>query len=214
MNIILQNVYKKFSLSDNDFPLLNNISIEFKAGVSYAVCGKSGSGKSTLLHMLAGFESQNAGNIRYNPNVRPRIGFMFQQPYLIAELSVLENVLLAGLLCGQTRKEAERNSLQLLEYLELIDKKDSIPSTLSGGQQQRVAFARALVINPAFLIADEPTNNLDDATAKIIIALLSHYQRQGTGVIVSSHDKALIQTMNVKLWLSNGILIAQDNGDD
>jgi ABC-type lipoprotein export system ATPase subunit len=133
---------------------------------------------------------------------------VFQSPHLLRELSVLENVIVPGLIGGKNKNECIEHAKALLNHVGLFDKKDSKPGELSGGQQQRVAIARALFNNPAFLIADEPTGNLDLATGNSIIDLLLTCREEwGMGVIVSSHDEYVVERMDVVYVLSGGRLI-------
>jgi len=136
------------------------------------------------------------------------IGLVFQSPHLIRELSVIENIMLPGLIKGDTFAQCKQKAEELLEKVELLSKKDSKIGELSGGQQQRVAIARALFNEPAFLIADEPTGNLDVHTGKIIIdLLLSCAKEWGMGLIISSHDEYVTEKMEEKYELREGQLI-------
>ena len=187
---------------------------------SYAITGISGSGKSTFIHILAGLDTPTTGTVLFNdailhtfsPTQREHflnksIGLVFQSPHLIKELSVIENIIIPGLIQGRSHNDCENKAIKLLKKIELLDKKNSKIGELSGGQQQRVAIARALFNDPAFLIADEPTGNLDLATGKNIIDLLLSCQEEwGMGIIVSSHDEYVAEKMNETYELHEGIL--------
>lgn len=215
-----ESLYKTFVQGSQEITVLNNIQSSFIYGNTYAITGMSGSGKSTFMHIIAGIDTPTRGNVFFNDlslhNLSPltlaqflnkSIGLVFQSSHLIRELSVIENIMLPGLIDGQPKKVAEKKALILLDKVGLSDKKTSKPGELSGGQQQRVAIARALFNEPAFLIADEPTGNLDLATGKTIIdLLLSCHQEWGMGIIVSSHDDYVAQAMQEVYELHKGNL--------
>ncbi len=211
---------KAFSTSSGDLTVLRDVTATFEQGKTYAITGASGTGKSTLLHLLAGLESPTAGAIYYNKHnialfadkqrdklLHSSLGLMFQMPYLIKELTVLENVMLKGLIEGADVKQCKKQALALLKTVGLEDKASEKPATLSGGQQQRVALMRALFGKPAFLLADEPTGNLDPKTGQVIIDLLLQCQREwGMGIIVSTHDQSVAQHMQQQFELRDGQL--------
>jgi ABC-type lipoprotein export system ATPase subunit len=213
-------IYKIFTQGTQKITVLNNVSSEFLSGNTYAITGISGSGKSTLMHILAGLDAPTKGNVFFNDLslqtllpltlaqfLNKSIGLVFQSSHLIRELSVMENIMLPGLISGRSPHDCEKRTVELLHKVDLSSKKNSKPGELSGGQQQRVAIARALFNEPAFLIADEPTGNLDLATGKTIIdLLLSCHQEWGMGIIVSSHDDYVAQAMNTVYELSEGKL--------
>lgn len=213
-------IYKIFTQGTEEITVLNNIQSEFVSGNTYAITGISGSGKSTLMHILAGLDTPTKGNVFFNDLnlqtllpltlaqfLNKSIGLVFQSSHLIRELSVIENVMLPGLISGLSTHDCEKRAMELLDKVELTTKKNSKPGELSGGQQQRVAIARALFNEPAFLIADEPTGNLDLATGKTIINLLLACQRKwGMGMIISSHDDYVAQAMHEVYELSEGTL--------
>ncbi len=218
--ISLASVSKSFVQGDKQLMVLDNLSYSFLKGHSYALMGASGTGKSTLLHVIAGFEAPTTGNIVYDDVDRALLkkkqqqeclrygfGILLQNAYLIDELSVLENVMLKGLAEGKLQNECRPYALMLLETVGLQDKIDALPVELSGGQQQRVALARALFDSPDFLLADEPTGNLDEATgAQVIDTLIANQKRFGMGLIVSTHDRAVASKMDTILELKHGKL--------
>ncbi len=215
-----QGISKSFMQGNTKVIVLNNIDSMFIQEKTYAITGISGSGKSTFMHIIAGLDTPTNGTILYNnvplqtlsPAQREHflnksVGLVFQSPHLLRELSVIENIMLPGLISGRTKTDCENKAVKLLQKIELLHKKDSKIGELSGGQQQRVAIARALFNEPAFLIADEPTGNLDLATGKTIIdLLLSCHQEWGMGIIVSSHDEYVAEKMHEKYQLSEGKL--------
>jgi len=215
-----QDISKKFVQGTQEITVLNHINTVFVHNKSYAITGISGSGKSTLMHILASLETPTSGTMLFNNNalqtlsvsqreqfLNKSIGLVFQAPHLLKELSVIENIIVPGLISGRTRNDCKQKAIALLTKIELLHKKDSKIGELSGGQQQRVAIARALFNEPAFLIADEPTGNLDLATGKHIIDLLIACQKEwGMGIIVSSHDEYVAEKMDEVYELREGTL--------
>lgn len=216
----LENVGKAFEHKGVMTPVLQSVTMLFEQGSSYAIMGVSGTGKSTLLHIIAGIDTPSRGQVWLNDHCMSQFsgakrhrfmsttfGLIFQQPYLIAELSVLENIALPGLIVGHTRAASNSHARELLQLVGLDDKQDAKVAMLSGGQQQRVALARALYNKPAFLIADEPTGSLDEMTADAMMNLIQSFCTQfGMGVIISTHDPCVANRMDARYRLHNGIL--------
>lgn len=223
MNLILQAhaVSKKFVQGSAELWVLRDINYSFAQGTSYALMGASGSGKSTFMHILAGLDTTTKGLVSFdNKNVallnakertyflNTQLGLLFQSPYLIYELSVLENTMIKGLIALMSHDAAAKRAQQLLTLVGIADKIDYYPPQLSGGQQQRLALARALFNNPAFLLADEPTGNLDAHTAAEIIALLRTIQQEtGMGMIISTHDERVASAMDKRLQIKDNQLV-------
>ncbi len=201
----LEGVTRRYQSAQRAFTALHEVSLTIAPGEHVAIVGRSGSGKSTLLNMLTGIDRPSAGTVRVAgielgtlsegelATFRGRhIGIVFQFFQLIATLSVRENVLLAMELVDVVPSAARESRVQrLLEEVGIADQADELPSSLSGGEQQRVAIARALANDPALLVADEPTGNLDGETAKAICALLAELARRGKTVVVVTHDQAV-----------------------
>ncbi len=216
----LENVGKSFTHKGVVTPVLHSLTVAFAQATSYAIMGVSGTGKSTLMHLLAGIDIPSAGSVflndiciselptaRRNEYIHRTFGLVFQQPYLIAELSVLENIALPGLIAGNTYAASSAYANELLCLVGLDGKQHNKVATLSGGQQQRVVLARALYHKPLFLIADEPTGSLDEATADMMVNLVQSFCTQfGMGVIISTHDSRVANCMDMRYRLHNGIL--------
>lgn len=212
---------KRFALRRGSLDVLRGISYTFNSGHTYAITGASGAGKSTLLHILAGLTEPTEGTLYLNEQnmalfsqpqrdhfLNHTVGLLFQMPYLIKELTVLENVMSKGLIAGLDAQACKQEALALLEQVGLSDKVHEHPPVLSGGQQQRVALARALFGKPAFLLADEPTGNLDSKSGQAVIDLiLACKDAWGMGIIVSTHDPAVAERMEVQLEMRDGLLV-------
>jgi ABC-type lipoprotein export system ATPase subunit len=209
----LQHVTKGFVIGGQERAVFSGLNYRFLPGVSYAVVGASGSGKSTLLHILAGFESVDAGDVMWGEKLvramtRPErdawaskhIGFAFQFHYLIAELTVYQNIALSAALAGISENAEQVRAM--IEFVGMQGFEQQYPHQLSGGQQQRAALARALIRKPLFLIADEPTGNLDTQTARMIIDVCIRYQKEyGMGLIIATHDQAVYSRMDTVVQL-------------
>lgn len=218
--LIAQNIAKEFVTADGVVSILDHVNVVFEQGTSYALMGISGVGKSTFMHMLAGLERPSRGAIlfddadiaSYSESARTGylqdgIGLVFQTPYLIRELSVLENVMVPGMVTGQDQEICTERAQQLLASVGLKEKTFSKPGTLSIGQQQRVALCRALFNKPAFLLADEPTGALDEKTGRAIIDLVLELREMlGMGIIISTHDRYVAQEMDMVYEIENGTL--------
>lgn len=200
--------------------ILHDISFEIKNGESVAIVGSSGSGKSTLLGLLAGLDAPSSGSVSINGEalfmldedgraaLRGRcMGFVFQSFQLLPMLTALENVMLPIELLGG--KDARSRAQRILERVGLGSRIAHYPRQLSGGEQQRVAIARAFVSEPALLLADEPTGNLDSSTGARVIELLFALNRErGATLLLVTHDPALAQRCGRLLRLDAGHLVA------
>jgi putative ABC transport system ATP-binding protein len=211
---------KTFRSLGSDVLALRGVDVALEPGEFVAVMGPSGSGKSTLLQLLGGLDRPTAGQVRLDGERiddrseadlallrRRRVGFVFQFFNLIPDLTVAENVELPALLVGDSAREARRRREELLGELGLADKANAAPGRLSGGQQQRVAVARALVNRPAVLLADEPTGNLDSASAKEVLALLRRERDEGQTILLVTHDARVAAGADRVVTVRDGLVV-------
>jgi putative ABC transport system ATP-binding protein len=217
----LNQVSKKFktSLTDplQELKIFDQVNYVFQANRSYALIGPSGTGKSSMLAMMAAIDHPTSGSVLFDGAVisnqpmqqriamlQNKIGIIFQQPCLIGELTVLENVMLKAIIGQTVTEQAMQHGLQLLDDVGLRDKASSFPHLLSGGQQQKVAILRAIFQAPEFLLADEPTGNLDRASAEQIVSMLLMYQKKyAMGLILSTHDILVSKQCDQVLMIQN-----------
>ena len=217
----IKNLSYSYEKGKNTTLVLNNISFEIKKGEMVALVGPSGSGKSTLLNLIGLLEQLKIGEIFLNEelinptsklirnNIRlNRIGFVFQFHRLLPEFSARENIAIPQMMTGLTKNLALKRSDELLEMMDLINRKNNRPGELSGGEQQRVAIARSLANAPSILLADEPTGNLDSRTALIVINQLRKIvsQTKLTCLIVT-HNIEIANLMDRKLKLDQRNII-------
>ena len=217
--IQIQGLSKSYQEGDRKRMVLQDASLEVAAGEFLAILGKSGSGKSTLLNLISGIDRSDQGTIRVqgqdltamNENQRTlfrrkNIGFIFQFFNLIPTLTVWENVVLPLELTGKNNGAAQR-AVDLLENVELLDRRRAFPDRLSGGEQQRVAIARALVNDPLLVLADEPTGNLDDETGKQVLELLDRLTRRASkNLILVTHSREAAAKADRIVYLRDGHL--------
>jgi putative ABC transport system ATP-binding protein len=218
---------KTYSSDGVDVLALRGVDLEVAEGEFVAIMGPSGCGKSTLLHLLGGLDRPTAGTIELRSRRverlsesawavlrRREIGFVFQFFNLVGNLTVAENVELPALLMGVSRDAARRRRVELLDRLDVSARADSLPSQLSGGQQQRVALARALVNRPAVLLADEPTGNLDSASAREVLLLLRGAQAAGQTVVLVTHDARVAAAADRVVSLRDGLVVDETRLED
>jgi ABC-type lipoprotein export system ATPase subunit len=211
-------VHKTYMLGKRALEVLRGLDLELNRGDFLALRGASGAGKSTLLHLLGGLDTPEQGEIRLNgrdlarlargelANLRNReVGFIFQAYYLLPELDALENVCLPARMARTPASQAEKRGRELLERVGLKDRIEHKPYELSGGEQQRVAIARSLINEPALILADEPTGNLDSHTGEEIIDLLvSIRAEKQTTLIMATHDSKVAARAPKVLELVDG----------
>ena len=218
----LRAVVQTFHQAGSAIEVLKGASLSVRPGEMVALVGPSGAGKSTLLQIAGLLERPRAGEIaiagercdglpdRRRTRVRrERLGFVYQFHHLLAEFSALENVVLPQMIAGRPRRAARERARALLARLGLSAREGHRPSRLSGGEQQRVAIARAIANEPAVLLADEPTGNLDQETAESVFAALADIVRTGgLAALVATHNMALAARMDRRFVLENGVLVA------
>lgn len=220
---------KYYKLGDNTVKALDDINFRVREQEFVAIIGKSGSGKSTLLHMLGGLDVPTSGEVciagrniagmnREELTIfrRRKVGFIFQSYNLVQDLNVYENIVLPVKLDG---KRVDRDFVEeIIQLLQLEDKKAALPGTLSGGQQQRVAIARALAAKPQIILADEPTGNLDSMTSHEVMGLLKVVaKRYAQTIILITHDQDIAQMADRIVRIEDGRIISgnidQESGD-
>ena len=218
--IRLESVWRTYAMGDAQVHALHDVSLAIEPGEYAALVGPSGSGKSTLLHIIGCldrptkgsyfFEEKEVGGLEEEERSRlrgRRIGFIFQFFHLLPRLTALGNVELPMLLDGVSREERRPRAEKALESVGLGHRATHRPDQLSGGERQRVAIARAVVMGPAVLLADEPTGNLDKASAGEIVELLEEMNRQGLTLVVVTHDPSLAERANRVLRMEDGEIV-------
>jgi putative ABC transport system ATP-binding protein len=219
--IHVSDVVKAYPLGGGEFVAINHLSLDIAQGEFVAVVGRSGSGKTTLLNLLAGIDRPTAGTVRVAgadlgalsesglAAWRGRnVGLVFQFFQLLPTLTVMENVLLPmdfakTIPVGERRDRAQH----LLERVGVGDQADKLPATLSGGQQQRAAIARALANDPPILLADEPTGNLDSATADAVLELFADLNADGRTIVVVTHERDIRAIVDREVTLVDGRVV-------
>jgi lipoprotein-releasing system ATP-binding protein len=216
----LREVHRVFRQGDREISVLRGASADLYPGQAVALVGPSGAGKSTLLHIAGLLETADAGRVFVNgrdcsqltDNERTRVrriemGFVYQFHQLLPEFSALENVVMPQLIRGLGRAFAEQRARSLLAMMGLADRLDHRPAQLSGGEQQRTAIARALANQPKFLLADEPTGNLDPATSALVFReLIELIRHTGVAALIATHNLQLARRMHRVLRLEHGTL--------
>ena len=224
MSVVLEclDLGKTYTEGPQSLEVLRQISLRVKQGEQLAILGTSGSGKTTLLNLLGGLDLPSRGRVivagqdlaEVDETERGRLrnlylGFVYQFHHLLSEFTALENISMPLLIAGYSRKEALQKSQIMLEPVGLRDRASHKPSELSGGERQRIAIARALVTEPACVLLDEPTGNLDRNTALNIQDLMSDLnEKLDISYIVVTHDEAFADTLDRKLFLRDGMLHA------
>ncbi len=220
MILSVQHVSKVYSLGEEEVRALDDVSLEIKKSEFVSIVGPSGSGKSTLMHIIGLLDSPTSGRVVLEDRdvttlseqklARLRneyIGFVFQQFNLLSKTSAIENVELPMIYGGVSTNEREKRAVEMLELVGLGERLQSHPNQLSGGQQQRVAIARALVMNPAIVLADEPTGNLDSKTGEDIMALFHKLNDSGHTIILVTHNHAVAAQAHRQIHIQDGKVV-------
>ncbi|MFK7842436.1 MAG: ABC transporter ATP-binding protein [Sphingorhabdus sp.] len=216
----LRNVRRTFVQGDIEIEVLRGVNLDINANEIVALVGPSGSGKSTLLQAVGLLEGGFEGSIKLNGEEtaqlpasghtrirRDLLGFVYQFHHLLPDFSAVENVVMPQLISGVSQLAAEERAAVLLQSLGLGQRLDHKPSKLSGGEQQRVAVARALANAPKLVLADEPTGNLDEATADLVLGeFIGLVRQEGSAALIATHNERLAAKMDRVVRLHDGIL--------
>lgn len=219
--IRLEHVNKYYGQGATRFHVLHDINLQVAAGELMAIIGESGSGKSTLINIIGFLDDDFEGNYFYNDQAihdytradfaklrNQHVGFVFQNFKLIRDISIAENVILPLLYAGVSRRQAKKTAARVLSRVGLGGYDDKLPTELSGGQQQRVSIARAIIANPDFLIADEPTGALDTKTSQEIMDLFKQLnQTQHTTIIMVTHDPRVAEQCERVVKIIDGRIV-------
>lgn len=224
MALRVSKLSKDYPTRSGPLAVLRGIDLELERGQALAVMGPSGSGKSTLLHILGTLDEPTSGSVTLagqdpfklsEPELADfrnrHIGFIFQDHHLLPQCTVLENVLVPTLVAAVERDKTEQWARELLGRVGLADRLEHRPAELSGGERQRVAVARALILHPVLLLADEPTGNLDRRTATAVgQLLLDLHQQEQTILVVVTHSLELAKQFPQRLEMADGALVKID----
>ena len=225
--IQVRNLYKLYKVGDEIVRALDGVDFDICQGEFCAIVGTSGSGKSTLLNMLAGLEKPTKGSVviggehieRMNENElvkfrRDHVGFIFQSFHLLGTLNALENVALPLSFRGEQKNERLKKADKMLKLVNLEKHKKHMPNQMSGGQQQRVGVARALVVEPKIIFADEPTGNLDSHTSREVMELMQRVvMEQNKTLVMVTHDNHLASYADRIFHISDGKIIRIEKND-
>lgn len=218
-------IRKSFNKGEGDIPVIRGVDLTIRVGERLAITGASGVGKSTLLHILGTLESPSAGKVLFGQSEQDvfelseknlatfrnkALGFVFQFHYLLPEFSALENVMMPALIAGHPRAAAEKQARELLSFVGLAHRLTHRPHELSGGEQQRTAIARAVILRPKILLADELTGNLDSANRNLVMDLLVKLnEAMGVSILLVTHDVETARRMHRVLVMRDGVFVAQ-----
>jgi len=226
-NVLLKvsGIVKNYVSTAETLHILQGIEFDIEEGKSAAIMGISGSGKSTLLNIIGGLDRADEGSVfiggkeitslsekEISSYRSKQVGFIFQFHYLLKDFTALENIMLPAYIAGIKKKEAIERAKDLLSDVKLENRGSHFPSQLSGGERQRVAVARSMVNNPALILADEPTGNLDPQNSDVVAQLLyENAQKWNKTLIVVTHDKKVAQRASMRLVLEEGKLCGEPN---
>jgi lipoprotein-releasing system ATP-binding protein len=218
--ISVRDLNKTYSIPGRKLHILKDISFEIQRGELAALMGPSGVGKSTLLHILGTLDRPTSGTVLYEGSdvfklrhdvlagFRSKsVGFIFQFHHLLPEFNTIENAVMPALIAGISFKEAQKKAVQLLAEVGLAERLYHRPGELSGGEQQRVAVARALMLDPRVVLADEPTGNLDTQTGDDLFGLMTDLNRKGITFIIVTHNETLASRCGRIIRMKDGMLV-------
>ncbi len=219
--IVARKLTRIYALGDAAVMGINAVDLTIARGEMVVLKGNSGSGKSTLLALLAGLDRPTSGRLLVAGHDlggsrtadltgfrRDVVGMVFQSFNLLPTLNVFENVLLPALLAGRPAATAQRKAMELLEWLGLADRREHFPAQLSGGEMQRTAIARALINDPALILADEPTGNLDSRNGRVVMDLLAELNRSsGRTVLIATHSELADTLATRRIRLRDGAIL-------
>ena len=222
------NIVKNYVSGTETLFILKGVNLEIAEGRSVAIRGISGSGKSTFLNILGGLDRTDEGRVFIgNDEITSlsekelslyrskRVGFIFQFHYLLKDFTALENIMIPAYIAGMKKKEALERAMSLIADVKLENRSGHFPSQLSGGERQRVAVARSMVNDPALILADEPTGNLDPQNSDIVSELLyAGALKRGKTLIVVTHDKKVAAKASIRLVLENGQLLEETQTEE
>jgi putative ABC transport system ATP-binding protein len=222
--ISLQNIIKDYPTGDTSYRALKGINLEIKQGEFVSIMGPSGSGKSTLMHILGALDTPSEGKYLFKgkdissytedqlADIRNKeIGFVFQSFNLLPRTSALENVERPMMYAGVPASERYKRAMAALKLVNISEKATNLSNQISGGQIQRVAIARALVMEPSIIFADEPTGNLDSATANEIMGFLQDLNNNGQTIVLMTHEHDIAAFAKRQIFLKDGLIIS-DSG--
>lgn len=218
--IQIKNISKTFSAPGGALTVLKDVSFEVKRGEMIAIMGPSGAGKSTLLHILGALDRPTSGSLHFEGTDmlslsndalagfrNKTVGFVFQFHHLLPEFNSIENVIMPALIAGLNREAARGKAEEVLKSLGLSKRLLHKPGELSGGEQQRVAVARALMLDPKVVLADEPTGNLDTQTGEELFNLLLELNRKGITFIIVTHNESLASRCGRIISMRDGVVV-------
>lgn len=216
----VMDIHKSFQDNKRHVDVLKGINLEVHGGETVSITGVSGSGKTTLLQIIGSLDRPTAGDVLFrNESIfskspdglsafrNANVGFVFQAHHLLMEFDLMENVMFPAIISGMNKKQASQKADELLTGVGLAEKAANKPSELSGGEQQKVAVARALVMSPPLVLADEPTGNLDSHSGEAIMDLLLRSNKtSGVTIIIVTHNESFARMMSKKYRISDGVL--------